>query len=106
MKEVIEEILIAEKQARKVVAESREKAKSIRLEAEKKAQELLDHAKGDAQKRSADIGRQAEIDAEAEKKNMLKNTEIRHMVISQDEKKRIETMDALFNMIIGASDQR
>lgn len=101
MKEVIEEILQEEKEARQRVESAREEAKKIRINAEEASGKLVKKVRDEAQIESQKIIEQAKKDAENKKAQALSD-EARASESQWDEKKDAitKTIQELFGMII------
>ena len=102
MKEVIEDILDEEKKARERVEQAKEKAKQIRLKAEEDAKHILQEAKEEGKEEANVLIARAEKEAEKEKeKQLTAAARISQSLWEKKQKEIKETVEILFNMVLG-----
>ena len=102
MKEIIEKILDAEKSARERVEKAREKAKEIRLKAEKDAGAIISKARDKGHREAKVLLENTEKDTQKEKAQALQMAaQSRDSVLTGDEKKVEDTLDGLLQIVLG-----
>jgi vacuolar-type H+-ATPase subunit H len=102
MKQVIAEILEAEKQARQEVEEAKVKAKAIRLKAEEDAKSLAASIRDKARKEAQERIARAETEALEQKEKELAKAGRESGTLWKDKEKEIaKSVDALFKTVLG-----
>lgn len=102
MKKVIETILEEEKKARDRVEAAREKAKQIRIEAEKESQEILAEARQKGMEESKALVSQAEEDARKQKNEELaKASQLNESLWTEKKKAIDQTVEVLYRKVLG-----
>jgi vacuolar-type H+-ATPase subunit H len=102
MKEIIQEILEAEKTARERVEAVREKAKEIRLKAEKDADTLLSEAREKGRRDARALLGKTEKGAQKEKEQMLQTAaQSGESILPRDGNTGEDIFEGLYRMLIG-----
>lgn len=77
MKEIVERILKAEDDAKRMVEEARDEAKRINEQARRIASQILDKARMDAQREADDLLRRAMVEIENQRKSIIDDAKIK-----------------------------
>lgn len=102
MKEIIEKILEEEKQARERVDGAREKAKQIRIEAEKESKKILEEIQQKGREEAKALIAQAEGEAKEQREEELRGAARLDQTLWNEKKQDIEdTVEVLFRMVLG-----
>ncbi len=101
MKQIIDEILEEEKAARQRVQQARDKAKTVRMQAEEEAGRITETARDSVRQDIAKKLKQAEEQAHSEREALLKETAQQTESIWDEKKKEIEqTLNDLYHLIV------
>jgi V/A-type H+-transporting ATPase subunit G/H len=106
MKQVIDEILLEEKQARERVEAAREEAKQIRLKSDQESRKILDQSRQETQEEVKALLEKTRSEAEKEREAILNKAKKAGDTLWQEKAERIDkTLKRLFQLAIKKSDK-
>jgi len=104
VREVIEAILKEEHEAKQRIADAREKAKAMQMEAEEKARRLKEDKRKAAEKKAKKLILDAEKAAVAEKEaDLLKEADYEKRLWDSRKSQLNQTVEQLFRMVVTGS---
>jgi len=107
LKEIVQKILEAEKEARDGIENARSEAQTIVREAEEKSRQVEERVRQDAMRKAHSIAERMKEEAEGERKRQVESAQVGSTEIIKKKKAEIEAAaDRVTNLILGIEEKQ